>query len=86
MITSRRLLVRRLCAVALTGLTLSAAPPLHAHAQSRLSGNQVVGARVENVTATTLSRFRPQLRQIQGRPGRFPVRHRLGGQDPPDGA
>jgi hypothetical protein len=53
MITSR-LLLRRLCAVALTGLALSAAPRLQAQAQSLLSSNQVVIARVENVTASTL--------------------------------
>ena len=41
MITSRLLLVRRLCAVALTGLALSAAPQLHAQAQSLLSSNHV---------------------------------------------
>ena len=54
MIISRLLLLRRLCAVALTGLALSAAPRLQAQAQSLLSNNQVVIARVENVTASTL--------------------------------
>lgn len=53
MITSH-LLLRQLCAVALTGLALSLAPRLHAQAQSLLSSNQVVIARVENVTANTV--------------------------------
>ena len=53
MITSH-LLLRQLSAVALTGLALSLAPRLHAQAQSLLSSNQVVIARVENVTANTV--------------------------------
>ena len=54
MIPSRLLHVRRLCAFALAGLALSAAPRLHAQAQSLLSSNRVVVALVENITANTI--------------------------------
>lgn len=54
MIASRLLLVRPLLAVVLAGLAVSATPRLHAQAQSLLSSNQVVIARVENVTPNTI--------------------------------
>jgi len=54
MITTRTRVFQPLLAVVLAGLALSSTPLVHAQAQSLLSSNQVVIARVENVTPNTV--------------------------------
>ena len=54
MITTRTHILQPLLTVVLAGLALSSTPRVHAQAQSLLSSNQVVIARVENVTPNTV--------------------------------